>query len=181
MTHEIIMSGFGGQGIMVMGQLITYAGMLDNKNVSWIPSYGPEMRGGTAYCSVIVSDEPIGAPIVTEPTIVVAMNLPSLDRFEPNVLPGGTLLINSSLIEREAKRSDLKVFKIPANDIAAELGNPKVTNMVVLGAIVAATSVVSFESVIKAFAKLFAKKPSLLEINEQALQRGAEYINKQKQ
>lgn len=180
MTHEIIMSGFGGQGIMLMGQLITYAGMLDNKNVSWIPSYGPEMRGGTAYCSVIVSDEPIGAPIVTEPNIVVAMNLPSLDRFEPNILPGGTLLINSSLIEREAKRSDLKVFRIPANDIAAELGNPKVTNMVVLGAIVAATSVVNSESVIKAFAKIFAKKPSLLEINEQALRRGAEYINKQK-
>jgi 2-oxoglutarate ferredoxin oxidoreductase subunit gamma len=180
MTHEIIMSGFGGQGIMLMGQLITYAGMLDNKQVSWIPSYGPEMRGGTAYCSVIVSNEPIGAPIVTKPNIVVAMNLPSLDRFEPEMSPGGTLLINSSLIERKAKRTDVKVFSIPANDIASELGNPKVTNMVVLGAIVAATSVVEPGAVLKAFAKIFAKKPSLLGINEQAFQRGGEYIGKYK-
>ena len=176
MTHEMIMSGFGGQGIMLMGQLMTYAGMIEEKNVSWIPSYGPEMRGGTAYCSVIVSDEPIGAPMVSEPNIVVAMNLPSLDKFEPVMRPGGVLIINSSLIEREAKRTDIKVCKIPANDIANELGNTKVTNMVVLGAIVAATSAVEIDSVLKAFAKMFAKKPALLEINEKALRRGAEYI-----
>lgn len=177
MTNEIIMSGFGGQGIMLMGQLITYAGMLENKNVSWIPSYGPEMRGGTAYCSIIISDEPIGAPIVTEPTIVVAMNLPSLDKFENSLRPGGTLIINSSLIERDASRTDIKVRKIPANDIANELGNTKVTNMVMLGAIIEATTTVEAKSVLKAFAKMFAKKPSLLEINEIALRRGAEYIS----
>jgi 2-oxoacid:acceptor oxidoreductase, gamma subunit, pyruvate/2-ketoisovalerate family len=176
MTHEIIMSGFGGQGIMLMGQLMTYAGMIQEKQVSWIPSYGPEMRGGTAYCSVIVSDDPIGAPMVTEPNIVVAMNLPSLDRFEPTIRPGGTLIINSSLIDRDATRKDISVFKIPANDIASELGNPKVTNMVVLGAIVAATSSIETESLLKAFAKMFAKKPALLEINEKALRRGAEFI-----
>lgn len=176
MTHEMIMSGFGGQGIMLMGQLMTYAGMMEEKNVSWIPSYGPEMRGGTAYCSVIVSDEPVGAPMVSEPNIVVAMNLPSLDKFEPAIRPGGVLIINSSLVEKEPKRTDIKVFKIPANDIADELGNTKVTNMVVLGAIVAATSCIALESVLKAFAKMFAKKPSLLEINEKALHRGADYI-----
>lgn len=176
MTHEMIMSGFGGQGIMLMGQLMTYAGMIEEKNVSWIPSYGPEMRGGTAYCSVIVSGEPIGAPMVSEPNIVVAMNLPSLDKFEPIMRPGGVLIINSSLIERDANRTDIKVCKVPANDIADELGNTKVTNMVVLGAIVAATSAVEIDSVLKAFAKMFAKKPSLLEINEKALRCGADFI-----
>lgn len=176
MTHEMIMSGFGGQGIMLMGQLMTYSGMIEEKNVSWIPSYGPEMRGGTAYCSVIVSDEPIGAPMVSEPNIVVAMNLPSLDKFEPILRPGGVLIVNSSLIERDAKRTDIKAFKIPANDIAAELGNMKVTNMVVLGAIVASASVVKIDSVLKAFTKMFARKPALLEINEKALRRGADYI-----
>lgn len=176
MTHEIVLAGFGGQGVMLMGQLLTYAGMLESKNVSWIPSYGPEMRGGTANCSVIISDEPIGAPIVTEPTTVVAMNLPSLDKFEPQMKKGGTLIINSSLIERGAKRSDVKAYQIPSNDIANELGNAKVANMVVLGAIIAATGAVSQESVLKAFAKMFAKKPGLLAINEQAINRGAEFV-----
>jgi 2-oxoglutarate ferredoxin oxidoreductase subunit gamma len=176
MTHEIVMSGFGGQGVMLMGQLMTYAGMLENKQVSWIPSYGPEMRGGTANCSVIISDEPVGAPIVSEPTTVVAMNLPSLDKFEPTLQAGGNLIINSSLIERGAKRSDVNVYLVPSNDIANELGNTKVANMVVLGAIIAATKAVSQESVLKAFAKMFAKKPELLAINEQAIKRGAALV-----
>lgn len=176
MTSEIIMAGFGGQGIMLIGQLLTYAGMLENKQVSWIPSYGPEMRGGTANCSVIVSDEPVGAPIVTEPTALVAMNLPSLDKFEPQLQPDGIVIINSSLIERGARRSDIKAYLVPANDIAAELGNPRVANMVVLGALIAATGAVTAESVTKAFAKMFAKKPELLQINEAAIKRGAEFI-----
>jgi len=175
MTHEIIMAGFGGQGVMLIGQLVTYAGMLDNKYVSWIPSYGPEMRGGTANCSVIVSDEPVGAPIVTEPTIVVAMNLPSLDKFEPLLRCGGTLIINSSLIERGAKRLDVKAHLVPGNDIANELGNAKVANMVILGAVIATTSVVSCDSISQAFAKMFIKKPELLVINEEAIRRGACY------
>ncbi|EAX46573.1 pyruvate/ketoisovalerate oxidoreductase, gamma subunit [Thermosinus carboxydivorans Nor1] len=178
MTHEIIMAGFGGQGVMLMGQLVTYAGMIEGKQVSWIPSYGPEMRGGTANCSVIVSDEAIGAPIVTEPTAVVAMNLPSLDKFESALLPGGVLIINSSLIERSSKRDDITVYRVPANDIAAELGNSKVANMVVLGALIAATGAVATTSVLKAFQKMFAKKPELLAINEQAIHRGAECIKK---
>ncbi|WP_425060984.1 Pyruvate synthase subunit PorC [Sporomusa carbonis] len=180
MTHEIIMAGFGGQGVMLMGQLLTYAGMIENRQVSWIPSYGPEMRGGTANCSVIVSDEPIGAPIVSEPTVVVAMNLPSLDKFEPMIQPGGILIINSSLIEQDAKRTDIKAYQVPANDIAAELGNIKTANMVIVGALIGATGVVSNEAVLKAFAKMFAKKPELLEINEQAIRRGMEYIKSSK-
>ena len=177
MTHEIVMAGFGGQGVMLMGELMTYAGMLENKHVSWIPSYGPEMRGGTANCSVIISDEPVGAPIVSEPTTVVAMNLPSLDKFEAALQAGGNLIINSSLIERSSKRSDVNVLLVPSNDIANELGNAKVANMVVLGTIIAATKAVSQESVLKAFAKMFAKKPELLAINEQAIKRGAALVN----
>jgi 2-oxoglutarate ferredoxin oxidoreductase subunit gamma len=176
MTHEIIIAGFGGQGVMVMGQLLTYAGMIEGKNVSWIPSYGPEMRGGTANCSVIISDEPIGAPIVSESTAVVAMNLPSLEKFEPTLKPEGILLINSSLIEQDAQRSDVKVYKLAVNDIANELGNTKVANMVALGAIVATTKAVSAASVLQAFEKMFAKKPELLEINRLALSAGAEKI-----
>lgn len=176
MMHEIIIAGFGGQGVMVMGQLLTYAGMIEGKNVSWIPSYGPEMRGGTANCSVIISDEPIGAPIVSESTAVVAMNVPSLEKFEPTIKPEGILLINSSLIEQDAQRIDIKVYKLAVNDIANELGNTKVANMVALGAIVAATKAVSAASVLQAFEKMFAKRPELLEINRLALLTGAEKI-----
>lgn len=176
MTHEIIMAGFGGQGVMLMGQLLTYAGMIEHKQVSWIPSYGPEMRGGTANCSVIIADEAIGAPIVSEPNLVIAMNLPSLDKFEPLLLPGGILVINSSLIERGASRPDITSYRIPANDIAAELGNTKTANMVMLGAIIGAAQVVSADAVLKAFAKMFAKKPELLAINESAIRRGIKFI-----
>jgi 2-oxoglutarate ferredoxin oxidoreductase subunit gamma len=176
MTHEIIIAGFGGQGVMVMGQLLTYAGMIEGKNVSWIPSYGPEMRGGTANCSVIISDEPIGAPIVSESTAVVAMNLPSLEKFEPTIRPEGILLINSSLIEQDAQRTDITVYKVAVNDIANELGNTKVANMVALGAIVVATKAVSAISVLQAFEKMFKKRPELLAINRLALSAGAEKI-----
>jgi 2-oxoglutarate ferredoxin oxidoreductase subunit gamma len=176
MTEEIIIAGFGGQGIMLMGQLMTYAGMLENKQVSWIPSYGPEMRGGTANCSVIISDDPIGAPIVSEATAVVAMNLPSIEKFESVLQPGGVLIVNSSLIEYTTSRTDISVYQIPANNIAEELGNSRVANMVILGALVAAIGIVQSDSVIKAFAKVFVKKPELLSINEQAIQYGAQYI-----
>lgn len=176
MMQEIIMSGFGGQGVMLMGQLLTYAGMLEGKNVSWIPSYGPEMRGGTANCSVIISQEPIGAPIVSEPTVVVAMNLPSVDKFEPVIQSQGVLIINSSLVNRTPKRKDIKVYQVPANDIAIELGNAKVANMVILGALVAASNAVEIEALVQAFSKVFAKKPDLLSINEQAIHRGAQHV-----
>jgi 2-oxoglutarate ferredoxin oxidoreductase subunit gamma len=142
MIEQVIMAGFGGQGVMSMGQLLAYSGMLEGKNVSWLPSYGPEMRGGTANCNVIVSDDEIGSPIVTEATAVIAMNLPSLDKFEHSVMPGGTLIINSSLIERKCSRTDIDVFYIPANEIADELGNNRVANMVMLGAYLKKTGIV---------------------------------------
>ena len=176
MIHEVIMAGFGGQGVMLIGQLLTYGGMLADKQVSWIPSYGPEMRGGTANCSVIIADEAIGSPLVTEPTAVIAMNLPSLDKFEHSLLPGGVLIINSSLIERKANRSDITVHYVPANDIAADLGNAKVANMVALGALLAATGAVETDCVLKAFAKMFAKRPELLPVNEQAIAAGAQCV-----
>jgi 2-oxoglutarate ferredoxin oxidoreductase subunit gamma len=176
MLHEVIMAGFGGQGVMLMGQLLTYSGMLEEKQVSWIPSYGPEMRGGTANCSVIVSDEPIGAPIVTEPTVMVAMNRPSLDKFESSVRPGGIILVNSSLLDRKVSRSDVQVVEIPANDIAATLGNPRVANMVMLGAFVEATAVVGAESVLASFRKMFKDKEHLVEVNKHALEKGMEAV-----
>jgi len=176
MNQEIVMAGFGGQGVMLIGQLTAYAGMLENKQVSWIPSYGPEMRGGTANCSVIVADEPIGSPIVTEANVLVALNLPSLDKFEAAVQPGGVLLINSSLIERGSTRTDIAVHRIPANDIANELGNAKTVNMIMLGALIAATETVGKEAVLQAFTKKFARKPQLIKINEAALERGYDYV-----
>ena len=179
MNKEMIFSGFGGQGVMLMGQIIAYAGMMEGQQVSWFPAYGPEMRGGTANCSVIIGDEPVGTPIVTEPSIVVAMNLPSLDKFEPMLMPGGALLINNSLIERGPHRTDVKPFLVPCNDIAKELGNPKVANMVMVGAIVAASGSVSIESVLNILAKkIFKNKPQVMPLNEQAIRRGMECITK---
>lgn len=172
MTHEMIFAGFGGQGIMVMGQLMAYAGMLENRHVSWIPSYGPEMRGGTANCSIIISDEEIGSPIVTEPTLVVAMNLPSLEKFEPLLIPEGKLIVNRSLIDINPARQDILGYSVSANELATELGNAKVMNMIMLGAIVACSQAVQAESVFKAFSKIFASKPHLLDLNHLALEKG---------
>ncbi|MPN07225.1 hypothetical protein SDC9_154491 [bioreactor metagenome] len=176
MATEIIISGFGGQGIMLIGQLIAYAGMLDKKYVSWIPSYGPEMRGGTANCSVIVSDKIIGAPIVSEPQILIAMNNPSLDKFEALVRPGGIVILNSSLIERSSIRSDITTIGIRANDMANKLGNSKVANMIVLGAFLGVTKVVSSTSVLKTIHKVFNAKPELIHVNQIALEYGQSAI-----
>ncbi|CAK7061125.1 MAG: Pyruvate synthase subunit PorC [Desulfovibrio sp.] len=180
MTHSIIFSGFGGQGVMLMGQLLTQAGLHDGKKVSWIPSYGPEMRGGTAYCSVTISDDTIGSPIVTEPTLVVAMNLPSVTRFAPQVVPGGTLIINSSLSDEGGNRSDITEVRAPMNAIADELKNPKVLNMVGLGVVLAAAKPVSEQAMLKALdtmlGKKFASKPHLLELNRTALKKGMEHV-----
>ena len=149
MAHEVIISGFGGQGVMSLGQLLTYAGMLEGKNVSWLPSYGPEMRGGTAHCSVILTEELVGSPIVTEATAVIAMNLPSLEKFEKTILAEGLLIINSSLVDSKTTRDDIDVIYIPANEIADELGNNRVANMVMLGAYLEKTRVVSPDSIIE--------------------------------
>ncbi|HZJ82841.1 MAG TPA: 2-oxoacid:acceptor oxidoreductase family protein [Clostridia bacterium] len=177
MAHEVIISGFGGQGVMSMGQLLTYAGMLEGKNVSWLPSYGPEMRGGTANCSIIVTDEMVGSPIVTEATAVMAMNLPSLQKFEDTVKSDGLLIINSSLTDNKAKRDDIHVYYVPANEIADGLGNVRVANMVMLGAYLSKTGVVSPDSIIESLKEVLGpSKEHLIPVNQEALKKGAEWV-----
>ena len=177
MTNEIIIAGFGGQGALLMGELIAYAGMTEGKQVSWLPSYGPEMRGGTANCSVIVSDDPVGSPVVTEADAVIVLNKPSLDKFERVLKPGGKLFINSSLIDKKALREDVTVYYIPANEIAGELGNAKVANVVMLGAYIAAAGVGAKESIINAVAHMLGeRKAHLVPLNEQAYDAGAKSI-----
>lgn len=180
-TEKIIISGFGGQGVMSAGQLLTYAGMLEDKEVSWLPSYGPEMRGGAANCSVIVSDAPVGSPIITQDaTTAIVMNLPSLDKFENSLVKDGLLIVNSSLIERKTSREDVRAYYVPANDIANDLGNARVANMVLLGAFLEVTSLVKVESVIEAFKKVYGPhRHHLIPLNEEALKRGAEEVKKQ--
>ncbi|SEF62651.1 2-oxoglutarate ferredoxin oxidoreductase subunit gamma [Caloramator fervidus] len=174
MPHqEIIFAGFGGQGILSMGKFLAYAGLEEELNVSWFPSYGPEMRGGTSNCSVIISDSPIGAPIVTDATAVVVMNRPSLDKFESHVVKGGLLIIDSDLVNREPERTDIEIIKIPAQRIAEEIGSKKIANMVLLGALVEKTKIVSMESLLKALKE--HGKEQFYELNKKALERGAEY------
>jgi len=177
-NERIICAGFGGQGVMSMGQLLAYAGMIEGKNVSWLPSYGPEMRGGTANCNVTVSDTPIGSPIINHnATAAIVMNLPSLIKFEKELEKDGILLINSSLIEKKAERDDVKAYYVPANEIAVEIGNGKVANMVMLGAYIELTKVVKVETVIEALKKVFGpSKAHLIPLNEKALERGAEEV-----
>lgn len=177
MTLEAIFAGFGGQGVMLMGQLLAYSGMYEGKQVSWFPSYGPEMRGGTANCSVVVSDETVGSPVISEPDILVAMNRPSLEKFESMLKPGGTLFYNSSLIHITPKRTDIKVVAIAANDIASELGNDKVANMVMMGAILKQTGIVKLETVISVLKKtMTGKKQALIPMNQLALEKGMELV-----
>jgi 2-oxoglutarate ferredoxin oxidoreductase subunit gamma len=180
MNESVIMSGFGGQGIMLMGQLLCYAGMHEGKNVSWMPSYGPEMRGGTANCTVMISTDRVGSPVTRFPQSLVAMNKASLDKFESAIQPGGFLLINSSLVDKDPSRTDLKVIKVPANQIAEKAGTLQVTNMAALGAYVAGTSVVSLDSVIVALRRMIPEhRKELLAVNEEALRRGAESSKQQ--
>ena len=173
MLEEVIIAGFGGQGLMLMGRLLAYAGMLEGKKVAWMPSYGPEMRGGTANCTVIISSEEIASPIVTNPKTVIAMNKPSLDKFESSIQKDGLIVLNNSLIDQEVKRDDIKVLKIPANDIANKLGNLRVANMVTLGAYVKKSGVVKLESIFKALEKALAgKNQKILDLNKVALKKG---------
>lgn len=182
MEERIVIAGFGGQGVMALGQLLTFSGMTEGKNVSWLPSYGPEMRGGTANCNVIISTEPVGSPVVVDSTSAIMMNMPSLDKFEDLIVEGGKLFINSSLIDRKTTRDDLEVYYIPANDIANDIGNARVANMVILGAYLEATHAVEVETVLdKAFYAVFGEsKAHLLPINKEALEKGAEVVRNMK-
>jgi len=174
MQHDVIMAGFGGQGILLIGKMLAYAGMREGKEVSWLPSYGPEMRGGTANCTVVISDRPVGSPVIQSPRAVVALNLPSLDKFESDVRVGGLLLVNTSLIERKPTRTDVTVIDVPANQIANELGNRRGANMVALGAYLGATDAVSVDEIVEVIRETFAAKPGVVDININALHRGHE-------
>ncbi|MDO8804610.1 MAG: 2-oxoacid:acceptor oxidoreductase family protein [Elusimicrobiota bacterium] len=176
MYQGIRISGFGGQGVISAGVLLAQAGMMEGKEVSFFPSYGAEMRGGTANCSVVVASDEVSTPIVTTPDTVIVLNEPSLAKFEPMVKPGGLLIINSSLVNSKAARKDINVLYVPCNEIAGELGNTKVMNMVAIGAFAAATGAMSIDAIARALPKVYKKlKPEVIELNIKALQRGAEF------
>jgi 2-oxoglutarate ferredoxin oxidoreductase subunit gamma len=175
MMNEYIFAGFGGQGMLLIGKFLAMACMMDGKHVSWLPSYGPEMRGGTANCSVIVSDKPVASPLVDKADVVIAMNRPSLDKFESHVKPGGTLVINSSIIDRKAERTDINVVYCDANKIAEEVGNPKGANVAILGALLQKSPVCSVDTMVEAIrVELGERKAKFLEGNKKALMAGME-------
>ena len=175
MTQQVIMAGFGGQGMLLAGQILAYAGLEEGKNVSWLPSYGPEMRGGTACCSVVVSDEEIGAPCFSEADTVIVMNRPSLEKYEASVKAGGLLIVNSTLIDIKATRDDIEVVYVEINKLAEEVGTVKAANMVALGAYIEKTHAFKPETAIKCLAKKMGeKKAKLIPLNEKAMQAGAQ-------
>jgi len=176
MHQEIIISGFGGQGALFAGQLLAYGALEEGRHVTWIPSYGPEMRGGTANCTVIISDEEIGSPLVRHPTAALVMNPPSFDRFEPAMKEDGVLVVNASLISTVSQRTDIRVIAIQANEIGAELGTPQMANVVMVGAMLAATGVLKFETLDKVLEEhISARHRDKIEANKKALRRGATF------
>lgn len=175
MQTEIIVAGFGGQGIMFAGQILSYAAMEAGKEVTWIPSYGPEMRGGTANCTVVIADEEIGSPLVRHPTAAVVMNLPSLDKYEPLVKKGGVLVVNASMVDRFCQRSDITALHVPCNEVAEAIGNPRLANMVAVGALLEAVPVLSLAEVESALqGHMPGRHKHLLPQNIAALYKGAE-------
>ncbi len=170
---SMIFAGFGGQGVLFSGKVAAYAGLLDEHEVSWLPSYGPEMRGGTANCSVCINDRPIGSPMVLAPNVLVAMNTPSYDKFIDSVQPGGAVFLDSSLIDRTCGRTDVSVFSVPATQMAGEQGLDGIANVILLGKVVKETAFTSFETIKKALEKnVPAKKAHLLEYNIRAIEVG---------
>ena len=173
MKKEIIISGFGGQGGLAIGKNLAEAGMAEGLNVTWSPSYGPEMRGGTANCSVVLSDKPVGSPVFAHPTELIALNEPSLEKFEAGVVSGGQVFINSDVVTDKVSRSDLTAYYIPCNTIADEIGNPKVSNMVMLGAYVAGTGILKPETIEQMIQEIFAgPKAKFIPLNIEAFRRG---------
>ena len=178
MQQEIIISGFGGQGTLFAGQLLAYAAMDSGYHVTWIPSYGPEMRGGKARCTVVISDEEIGSPLVRRPSAAIVLNIPSMKAFEPAVKPDGVLVVNSSLIPEISERTDVRVIYVPASDIAAELGNVRLANVICLAALVTATGVISLEAVKRALDnRLPERHRGLLGLNNKAMDKGAALVS----
>ena len=177
MTTQYLIAGFGGQGILFAGKFLAYKGLNDGVNVSWLPSYGPEMRGGTASCSVILSDAPVGSPIVSKPDVLIAMNLPSLDKYEDTVVPGGTIYVDSTLVERKVKRDDVKVVYIPATQMASDNKTPTLANMIIMGKVLAENGGFENEEDITAALKkvISAKRIDMLEVNLGVLRLGKNY------
>ena len=176
MSKQMLIAGFGGQGILFAGKFLAYAGLVGGKEVSWLPSYGPEMRGGTASCSVIVSDTKVGSPVVDKPDILVALNAPSLDKYEDTVVSGGKIFVDSSLVERKVKRTDVEVFYIPASQMASEQNLSGLANMIMMGHTIKHTEIIPFGVVEKAMAKVVsAKKQNLFDANINAVNLGFEF------
>ena len=165
MELKVIIAGFGGQGVLSLGQFIAYSSMFEGKEVTWLPSYGPEMRGGTSNCSVVVSDKPIASPIIGHPDVLIAMNKPSLDKFKDKVAPGGIIIVNSSLITDKVDREDVKTVYIDANDIALKAGSTKTANIVIFGALIKLTKILGLEDAKKGVEKIFARKPKVIPMN----------------
>ncbi|QVK19561.1 2-oxoacid:acceptor oxidoreductase family protein [Mycoplasmatota bacterium] len=177
MNEKVICAGFGGQGVMLMGQLLAYSANEKNLNTLWYPSYGPETRGGTANCSVTISESKVNSPVISQPDTIFIMNNPSLDKFESKVKPGGRILINSSLVERNIDRTDINAYYIPVNDMAVQLGNGRVANMIMIGAYLQLTKLFDKEVILKILKKSFGDaKAHLIEINDQAIEAGKQYI-----
>ncbi len=177
-TLQILIAGFGGQGVLFLGKILAYQALLSDKQVSWLPSYGPEMRGGTANCSVIVSDNPVGSPIVSRPDCLVAMNLPSLDKYEDAVAPGGKIFLDTTLISRPVRRTDVTVYPIPATQLANDQGTPSLANMMLLGKLLASCEELGAENLEAVLGKVIsAKHRELLPANLAAIAFGAAYQN----
>ena len=175
-TTQILIAGFGGQGVLFAGKFLAYKGLTEEKQVSWLPSYGPEMRGGTANCSVIVSDMPVGSPIITNPDVLIAMNLPSLQKFVNDVVPGGKIFVDSTLIDAKVERADVEVFYVPATQLAKDAGFSTLANMVLVGKVLRECDAVSFQNNRETFEKFIpAKKAGLIDMNCQALQTGYDF------
>lgn len=180
MQEEIVISGFGGQGALFAGQLLAYTALDQGKEVTWIPSYGPEMRGGTAHCTVIIGDEPIGSPIVHQPSVCIVMNLPSLQKYGKLMQPGGLLIVNSSLVPETCGRTDIREVRIPSSDIASELGDMRMSNVVLLGALLRLNPILSLPATQAAMeAHVSGRARRLLEQNKQALHKGYEVAGQQ--
>lgn len=176
MTTQLLIAGFGGQGVLFAGKFIAYKGLQEGRELSWLPSYGPEMRGGTANCSVILSDDPVGSPIVSHPDVLIAMNLPSLDKYEDAVVPGGMIFVDSTLIERKVKRTDVKVFYIPSTALAQSIGAPTLANMIMVGKFIKESGAVQYENLEAALKKIVsARHADLFDINLKAINCGYEY------
>jgi 2-oxoglutarate ferredoxin oxidoreductase subunit gamma len=174
MQTEVIMSGFGGQGLMMIGKLLALAALEEGRSVTWLPSYGPEMRGGTANCTVVIGDKPIGSPLISSPKAAIVMNQPSLEKFAPKLRPDGLLVINSTMVPVDSDRKDIRSFRIQADDLASKLGSRRSANLVMLGAYIGLEEIVSHKTILGQIKQAFAEKKQFLEVNRKSFLKGYE-------